>query len=235
MITTKTLVSCPALRTVPENKYIIELADIDAKIEDPIARNTAKKIITRYYESNIPVKYWKLNIKSYKGDDNLLAIYNEFIGDIHSFYKKGKNYCFAGTHGIGKTYVATAMLKKAVESGFSGLYVNLSDIMSVIKSGDHFLARKELLQVDFLVIDEFDPRHMGNSDNASDFHGRVLEDIFRNRSQNMLPLVICTNSPDPVSSFNGSVKMGIESLWNYMDLIPVFGKDFRKLEKNESV
>lgn len=231
MITTRTLSQCQAIRNVPETKYNMEVKDVDEKIEDLKKRMVAKQLLARYYESNIPIKYWKLDMnKDFSGDANLLEFYNSIKVDIEGCYRKGSSYCFAGAHGRGKTMMVTNILKRAVEKGFSGLYVNLSDVMSIMKTPDSFSARKELLQVDFLVIDEFDPRHIGSSENSSDFHGRILEDIVRNRTQNVLPIFICTNSPDPIAAFSGSIKEGMSSLWNYVKIVPVMGKDFRKNE-----
>jgi DNA replication protein DnaC len=83
------------------------------------------------------------------------------------------------------------------------------------------------MMVDFLVIDEFDPRHMTEGA-SSDLFGRQMEDIFRRRSENKLPLFMCTNSPNVIDSFAGPIKQSIDSLMSYATVIPVLGKDFRK-------
>lgn len=137
---------------------------------------------------------------------------------------------FIATH---NTTAVTSILKRAVEKGFSALYVNLNDIMSVIKSPDAHYARQELFKIDFLVIDEFDPRYM-STDSSSDFYGRVLEDILRNRAQNKLPLFLCTNSPNVIQSFNAEIKQSISSLMNYVKIQPVLGTDYRKKIKESN-
>jgi len=78
-----------------------------------------------------------------------------------------------------------------------------------------------------LVIDEFDPRYMPTGA-SSDLFGRTMEDVLRRRSENQLPLFMCTNSPNVVDSFEGPIKYSIESLMNYAEVIPVLGTDFRK-------
>ena len=90
-------------------------------------------------------------------------------------------------------------------------------------------ARQKLLEADFLAIDEFDSRHMG-SDAASELYGRILENVFRTRVQNKLPIIMCTNSPNVIESFSGSLKQSIESLMNYTETVPIIGKDFRKTQ-----
>jgi len=213
------------LRNVPETKLktlIDELDKTDEKKSSLLA-----KAYERYFNANIPIMYWKLEMSKFNGDPTLLNIYNDLIVDLKKTYDNGKTLCLAGSFGRGKTMTVTNILKRAVEKGYTALYVTLNDIISAIYSPDAYSARKELLTVDFLVIDEFDSRHMSNTNQSIDFFARTIEDIFRTRSQNKLPLYLCTNSPNPLEAFKGSLKESITSLWNYVDLIPVTGKDFR--------
>ena len=189
------------------------------------------KAIHRYAESNIPVIYWPLEMDhNFYGDPVLKEKYEFITSNIPQAYSKGTAICFAGGHGKGKTLAITNILKRSVESGYTALYVNLSDIVNVTlakDTDDRFLARKELLMVDFLAIDEFDPRYMPN-DKSSDLFGKVLEEIFRTRHQNALPTFMATNSPNVIESFQGNIKASIESLMSTVEIVPVLGKDFRK-------
>lgn len=190
--------------------------------------------IRRYANANIPVDYWFLDMDEFQGDKALLKQYNESVKDIKSSYAAGFKCCFAGNHGVGKTMSSACILKRAVEAGFSGLYVNLTDIVNVMTSSnseDKYSTTQVLRTVDFLVIDEFDPRFMG-SEQAADLYGRILEPTLRARIQNKLPLILCTNSPNPVSGFSGSLKQSISSLMGMVKLVPVLGDDFRKKIKN---
>lgn len=218
---------CQALRNVPKSKLKVVLEKID-KIEDDHKRKIAQEAFIRYFEANIPVIYWYLDMeKDFEGDKILYETYHALCDDLAKTHAEGKSLCFAGGFGRGKTMTCTNILKKAVQKGYSGLYVTLNDIISATMSAETYLARKELLIVDFLVVDEFDSRHIGSTDKSAEFFGRTLEDVLRTRSQNALPLFLCTNSPNPVESFNGSIKESITSLWNHIETIPVLGKDFR--------
>ncbi len=129
----------------------------------------------------------------------------------------------------------TSILKKASQKGFNCLYTTLSDIVNVLTVGggeDKFLARRELTMVDFLAIDEFDPRFMP-SDNAADLYARSLEGIFRVRAQNKLPTLMGTNSPKPVESFKGALRNSVASLMKgYIEEFFVYpGEDHRDLKK----
>jgi hypothetical protein len=136
---------------------------------------------------------------------------------------------FVPTH---NTMTCANILKDALIKGYQCLYVTLSDIVvnAVSNAPDKYLARKELMMVDFLVIDEFDGRHMTDGA-SSDLFGRQLEDIFRKRSENRLPTFMCTNSPSVTDAFDGPVKHSISSLMSNAQIIPVLDRDFRKRDK----
>lgn len=189
----------------------------------------------RYYEANIPVDYWWRDLSDFNGPAILDKYYKEYVADIKLSFKEGKRACFSGKHGVGKSYTACLILKRVVEKQYSALYVNLTDIIHVMLYGTADTknqARELLLNVDFLVIDEFDTRFMGN-ENAADLFGRILEPIMRTRIQNRMPLIFCTNSIKVEGSFSGPLEASISSLMNMVTLIPIIGgQDARKLIKS---
>lgn len=190
----------------------------------------------RYYLSNIPVDYWFREMSDWIGPKNIKKYYDEIIQDIAGAFKSGKRAMFAANHGVGKTLACSCILKRVVETDeYTALYVNLTDIIQVMLTPSlKERARELLLNIDFLVIDEFDPRFMG-SENAADLFGRILEPIMRTRIQNRMPLFFCTNSPKVEESFSGPLQASIESLMNVVKLIPVIGGDDArvKIKKGE--
>lgn len=229
---TQDLVRSRALNNIPSRK-VSEALSVIEKSEEPLENKHVKLIaVNRYAESNIPIEYWTLKMeRDFRGDPRLLAKYNEYTKDIKESYITGQSICFAGGHGLGKTMTITCILKKASQKGFTCLYTTLSDIVNVLTQGggeDKFLARRELALVDFLAIDEFDPRFMP-SENAADLYARSLETVFRTRSSNRMPTLMASNSPNPVESFKGQLKDSISSLMKgYMKTFVVIpGLDYR--------
>lgn len=166
-------------------------------------------------------------MNDFKGPESLKQIYEAVSNNLSSAYKAGISLCLAGPNGVGKSLTATNILKKCCYKNYSCLYTTLLDIINILIDApmeQKFKAKFELLNVDFLVIDEFD--HIQNG--ASDLYGKYFEHILRTRSQNRLPLICCTNSPNPVEAFNGSLKTSLSSLMSNMQIIPAIGKDFRK-------
>lgn len=221
-----------ALNNIPSKKLQAAIKAIEESADELDVKAIKLTAINRYAESNIPIEYWGLRMdRDFVGDARLKQRFDEYVLDLKASYVDGTSICFAGGHGLGKTMTATCILKKACQKGYFCLYTNLSDIVSILTSGsgeDKFLARRELVLVDFLVIDEFDSRFMP-SENAADLYARSLESVFRTRSQNKLPTLMCTNSPNVVESFSGQLKASISSLMSgYLKVFPVFGEDVRK-------
>ena len=225
-------VRCRALSGIPQRKLQEAIKLINDSSDDLQTKATRLTAINRYAESNIPLEYWTLRMdRDFKGDPRLLTRYNEYVKDLKVAYASGTSICFAGSHGCGKTFSITAILKKASQKGYSCLYTTLSDVVSVMTGygDDRNIARRELAMVDFLAIDEYDNRFFP-TENAADLYARSLESVFRARSQNKLPTLMGTNSPNPVESFNGPLKASIDSLTKgYLEIFTVLpGKDFRK-------
>jgi DNA replication protein DnaC len=220
-----------ALNNIPAKKLQDIISSIQSNNETLEIKATRMTAINRYAESNIPIEYWSLNMKDFAGDIRLKQKYEEYVIDIKQSYLDGNSLCLAGQHGVGKSFVSTTILKKACHKGYSCLYSDLSSVVSVLttaSSEDKYLARKELCMVDFLVIDEVDPRFVA-TEQASDLFARSLEGIFRTRSSNKLPTIICTNSPNIVETFKGALKVSLDSLFSgYMEMFIVMGDDFRK-------
>lgn len=224
-----------ALNNIPTRKLQDFLAAIESSDDSQEVKHVKLIAANRYAESNIPFEYWTLKMeKDFHGDPRLLKKYEEYIKDLKQSYINGSSICFAGGHGLGKTFTVTSILKKACQKNFTCLYTTLSDIVNVMTAGigeDKYLAKRELALVDFLVIDEFDSRFMP-SENAADLYARSLENVFRTRSQNKLPTLMCTNSPNVVESLNGPLKASMDSLMRgYLKIFVVLGDDFRKKDK----
>jgi DNA replication protein DnaC len=194
--------------------------------------NVSIKAINRYAASNILVEHWNLSMeKDWHGDPKLLERYNQLVANIKDTYTKGTAIMFASGHGTGKTMTMSNIIKKAALKGYTALYVSLGDVVSVLTQagfGDQFVARKELLGVDFLCIDEFDPRWWSNEKSA-DLYAKMLEGILRVRFGNKSPTFLATNSPNAVGALSGTLKEALGSLFSgYVETFVVMGSDVRK-------
>lgn len=169
-------------------------------------------------------------MKQFAGASELKSEYDNMSKHIDNVYNNGGSICFGGSHGLGKTMTVANILKWACLKNYVCLYTTLADIVSATIDAsyeDKFLARKELMTVDFLAVDEFDSRFM-LSEGSAELFGKILEHILRTRMQNKLPTFFCTNSPNPTEAFSGAIKQSMESLMSRVKFIPLIGKDYRK-------
>jgi DNA replication protein DnaC len=221
-----------ALNNIPKKKIQERISFIENSNDLSSDKYIKLIAINRYAESNIPIQYWDLKMeKNFKGDPRLFTKYNSYIDDLKNAYINGTSICLAGPHGVGKTFVLTSILKMACLKGFTCLYSDLSNIISVLTQAsteEKFLAKKELFLVDFLGVDEVDPRFFTSSENTNELFAKNFENIIRTRIQNNLPTIICTNSPNMLESFTGLLKESLSSLFSKIDFFPIFGQDYRK-------
>jgi len=221
-----------SLNNIPAKKLQDAIDTIQSSSDTTEIKALKVTAILRYAESSIPIEYWNFRMdKDFVGDPRLKQKYDEYILDVRQSYISGKSICFAGAHGVGKSTISTCILKKVVQKGYSALYTTCSDIVSVLTQApneEKFIARRELVMVDFLVLDELDSRFWA-TEYAADLYARSLEGVFRTRSQNKLPTLICTNSPNMLESFTGALKASLESLMRgNMEFFVVLGTDHRK-------
>jgi DNA replication protein DnaC len=198
--------------------------------------NTCKSKFSRiksYARANIPMDYWMLAFKDFAGDSNFKRMLSKKINNIDEMYETGKSLAFVGNLGTGKTYAAACILKKALVSDYTGQYLNMVDVINnlVSKETDNSTYLDSLINVDFLVIDEFDKRYVFPSDKAESLFGQTLEYVLRSRFQNHMPTILCSNTENLDDVFAGDFARAFSSLKSqYMNVIYVSGKDFRKRE-----
>lgn len=188
-------------------------------------------MIDKMGDSNIPVGYWFLNMKGFKGPQQLADVTNEYIKDLDVNYLSGKSICVSGNQGIGKTLSAICILKAALKANRSAYYITASDMMSEVANYDNNVnIRKILRESDFLVIDELDSRFF-TSDSVKEFFSSIYENIFRFRSHNTLPTILCTNETENVLNvFSGQCVQSIKSLHTqYLINYPMAGLDVRNV------
>lgn len=195
----------------------------------------ALKLIDLMEESNIPVGYWFLKMKDFKGSDSIKKIVEDYIENIEDNYISGSSFCLAGNQGTGKTMSSICILKSALKKDFSAYYTTASDIMTEMTDyQNNYEYRKKLRESDFLVIDELDSRFFP-SDAQKELFSSIYENIFRYRAHNTFPTILCTNETEGISSvFYGAGVQNIMSLnRQYIKIYPVTGIDFRKRIENE--
>ena len=220
---------------IPDNKLNRTLEKIkkSCECEGKGCSTCLSKIgrVQRYAKAGVPIDYWLLAFKDFQGDKNFKNFIKEKLKDIHSTYDEGRSMAFVGNLGVGKTFAACSILKLAIINDYTAQYTTMSYIINNILSNDVSTASylKQLNELDFLVIDEFDERYVFPSEKTEILFGSNLEYILRTRFQNKLPTILCSNTEDIDTVLSYEFSNAFKSLRSrYMDLVYVSGKDFRK-------
>jgi len=184
-----------------------------------------------YAAADIPMDYWMLAFKNFKGDENFKRFITSKLSDVSEMYEKGSSLAFVGNLGTGKTYAACCVLKMALVKGYSARYVNMADVIEeTVKNNYKFLDK--ITNIDFLCIDEYDSRWVFPSEKAEQLFGQTMERILRARFQNGMPTIICSNTPNLSDVLAGDFSRAVDSLFSkYMEVLYVKGRDFRKIQK----
>lgn len=185
--------------------------------------------IKKYSEAGIPNIFWDKNIKEFYGNNVFKESIKKYATDIDSWYDSGKSLLLVGSLGTGKSYMASCCLKLAIVKGYSGLYINMMDIINNILNDKSSSVLNDILNKDFVVIDEFDERWIFPSEKVEQIFSSNMEYIFRNRFQNGLPTIICSNTSEIDNVIKGYHSKAFSSLKEkYADIIYVAGGDLRR-------
>lgn len=187
------------------------------------------QMIESLADANIPVVYWFLKMKDFKGPKNLKDKTIEYITKIEERYMSGNGLCLVGTYGTGKTTAACAVLKNALIKGYTAYYTTLNDLISGLTD---YSTKTEfywtVTKADFLCIDEVDSRHFSDSDEAHAMFGSNFERVIRYRTQNNLPIIVASNNASIEEVFTGQWRRVVDSLLDSSEVVPALGKDVRK-------
>lgn len=187
-------------------------------------------LMDRMEESNIPIGYWFLKMKEFKGSPMLKQLAEEYIENIDKNYMEGNSVCFAGNQGTGKTMSSICIAKEALKRNYSAYYTSAYDIVADMTNNEtRYRTQQRLKTVDFLIIDEVDSRFFP-SDAQKELFSSIYENIFRSRAHNTFPTILCSNETESILNvFYGAGTQSIRSLNDqYLTVYPVVGKDFRK-------
>jgi DNA replication protein DnaC len=219
---------------IPQRKIEAEKARLTANCEK--CGGASCSICQRYCsfvdqmaEAGVPVDYWFRRLDQWYGDPDFADwLRSSYLSDLGRTYGEGKVLCLCGHRGVGKTMAACCVLKEAIKKGYSAHYTSLNDAVDAMVSDESYKYKHMLRATDFLVVDEVDQRFFGTV-NKGILYGTQFEAILRMRTQNRLPMVICTNASELDKIFTGEFETSFESLRSqfFIECV-VMGKDVRR-------
>lgn len=203
----------------------------ECKICEGIGCNNCRDKTSRimlYEKAGIPVDYWLLAFKDFKGDAKFKEAIADKLSNIDKMYEEGQSLAFVGNFGTGKTFAACSFLKKALVSDYTAKYYNMTEIISGVLSDDKIFFQ-DLTNYDFLVIDEFSKRFIFTSEKSEQIFGQTMEHVLRTRFQNKMPTILCSNDEDIDTVLDSDFSKAFSSLRKkYVKIYCLAGNDFRK-------
>jgi DNA replication protein DnaC len=185
-------------------------------------------------EAGIPVDYWFRDMGQWYGDPEFGKWMESYLANLGTVYAEGKVLCLMGHRGVGKTMAACSVLKKALLAGYSTHYISLVDAVDNLLSHEAHDYRRLVKMTDFLVVDEVDQRFF-SAVNSRTLYGNQFEGILRTRTQNRLPMVMCSNAGNLDEIFTGEFQESFKSLRSqfFVERL-VRGDDARKSKGGEA-
>ena len=108
-----------------------------------------------------------------------------------NFIAKGENIVFMGPTGVGKTGLASALLLKALQNGYRGLFIRAQDLFDEMLSSlaDHSSRKlvNRLARLDLIVCDELG--YLNLRPEQTNIFFRLMEERYNHQR----PTIITTN------------------------------------------
>lgn len=185
----------------------------------------------------VPKKYTSKTIDDFKdyGSNDLKKIKDfcaSYINEIHENFSDNRGIFFFGSNGVGKSLLASIILKEAYRNRYSCRRVTFSSYISYYTESWSVRdkSEKDVLEVDFyekykgvefLVLEEL------GKEIDSKVATPILEDLLRYREEQGLVTVICSNiTPKIVEEKYGASVMSI--IKGNMTPIKIVSKDKRQ-------
>lgn len=201
------------------------------------------KIVAVCYEdylkcarANIPLKYWDYELTDLdRANAHIQQKIAQYCDNFEEALNTGMGLFLVGNNGTGKTLTASLILKKAIQAGYSARFTSLNEIMSLISLYDkeaHRLFKEEILEVDFLVIDDITKTYKNFEKQTSTYIDLQLDTVIRSRANLNLPIIITSNhkKEEALKSVDEVLSNSLLSLFSeHLKELVFLGEDRRKL------
>lgn len=173
---------------------------------------------------NIPPEFWRAKIE--KVQDKPRPVIASYQKRVRELIRKPAGLLLTGESGVGKTAIATIIMKAARVNRFSCYFVSVWELREMLRNQIPFDESKSMLdrcrEVDLLVID-----HLKQEDLKEHYVNlRFLEELVTYRGQHKRTTIVTTAMPPAVLA--GEMKAFLKMTQGYMVHFDVEGEDLRK-------
>ena len=204
--------------------------------------------LTQFVRAGIAKRYWNWTPDSFteefkKANPDGYAELQRCYSNIEDFMEKGTCVFLHGSHGLGKTAVAIALLRAAISVRiddatykYKGAFVNLSEVTKLIGKAavdsDAELLYDTLCGMDIIVIDEFDSE--SRVKDKSMYTGVEFGSFFNMMYNKKVPIILISNSD--VSGLKSIHTPDVIDRINHFEKkIKLVGESYREKSKKNKV
>ena len=155
-------------------------------------------LTARFLLSNIPEVFWNFEISDIdetfmKENEEAFSIIIDYMSNLDNALKKGIGLYFHSTSRLGKSSLASIVLKAAVRSKFSAYFILFRHLIDMSfrswKDEKVLKEKEEILKKDFLVFDEIEKVPItSGGESYSHIDSLIRERFFMNK-----PLIVTSN------------------------------------------
>jgi len=194
------------------------------------------EILLKLAQANIPPKYWDYDLESLdQANNHVKTKISQYCEKFDKVLERGQGLFLVGANGTGKTLTACLILKLAIEAGYSARFTSLNEIVTMASDGTYNqeargLFREEVMEVDFLVIDDITKTYKNLEKQTSSYIDIQFDTVFRSRANYNLPVIITSNHrrEEALRSIDEVLSSSLLSLFNeHLKDIVFLGKDRR--------
>lgn len=196
----------------------------------------AFEILLKLAQANVPPKYWDYDLEQLdEANAHVRTKVGQYCEKLDKVIDHGQGLFLVGGNGTGKTLTACMILKRAVQQGYTARFTTLNEILSMATDGTYNqearkLFREQVMEVDFLVIDDITKTYKNAEKQTSAFVDIQFDTVFRTRANYNLPVIITSNHKreEAVKSVDEVLANSLLSLFNeHLKDIVFLGKDRR--------
>lgn len=164
----------------------------------------------------LPSAYWNATILKVQ-DNKAQELAYKYVKMFPEVRKQGLILSIFGHHSTGRSSLAAVLLKSAIASGYTGLFISADNLQEFVQSKDKIgedTYQERALNCDFLVIDDFNPERRW-----------YVTKILRERLEWMRPTIIVSIEgikslfTDGVVELEMSIKISCEETENLIKLL----------------
>ena len=155
----------------------------------------------RYHAAQIPPRFRNKRLDSYearRGETGQQEVKSSAKSYAQGFNtREHKGLLLRGSTGVGKTHIAVGILMEVLDHGMSGLYCNVTDLLSRLRdtyqqgsSDKEGEILEDLDRVDLLVLDDL------GAEKSTEWVLDRLYLVVNRRYENARPLIVTTNCDD---------------------------------------